>query len=88
MDWKSYEKLLITEFVLGRNSSSRVDAVNNVPHLIDKDMIRELISKMKNRKAAGPSGLVSEMIKSAGGTGFDRITDLVNKVIVGVILAV
>ena len=88
MDWKSYEKLLITEFVLGRNSSSRVDAVNNVPHLIDKDMIRELISKMKNRKAAGPSGLVSEMIKSAGGAGFDRITDLVNKVIVGVILAV
>ena len=43
---------------------------------------------MKNRNAAGPSGLVSEMIKSAGGTGFDRITDLVNKVIVGVILAV
>ena len=79
MDWKSYEKLLITEFVLGRNSSSHVDTVNNVPHLIDKDMIRELISKMKNRKAAGPSGLVSEMIKSAGGAGFDRITDLVNR---------
>ena len=34
---------------------------------------------MKNRKAAGPSGLVSEMIKSAGGAGFDRITDLVNR---------
>ena len=29
-------------------------------------MARESISKMKNRKVAGPSGVVSEMVKADG----------------------
>ena len=66
--------LLITEFALNRNSLSQADTIKNVRHFIDKDMIRESISKMKNGKAAGPSGLVSEMVKAAGEAGFDRIT--------------
>ena len=66
--------LLITEFASDRNSLSQAETVKNVPHFIDKDMIRESISKMKNEKAAGPSGLVSEMIKAAGEAGLDRTT--------------
>ena len=29
------------------------------------DIVRESVSKFKNEKAAGPSGILSEMIKSA-----------------------
>ena len=39
-----------------------------VHHFIDKGMVRETISEMKNRKMAGPSACV-KMVKSAGETG-------------------
>lgn len=39
----------------------------NLPSLIEKDMVRKSISKMKNRKAARqPSSLVSEIVKTVG----------------------
>ena len=44
-------------------------------------MVRESISKMKNGKAAGLSGVVSEMVKAAGEAGVDMITDVVNQII-------
>ena len=51
-------------------------------------MVRETISKMKNRKAAGPSCVLPGMLKAAGETGVYTITDLVNWIIVeGVIPA-
>ena len=51
-------------------------------------MIRGTTSKMKNGKSAGLSGLVSEMVKSAGETGVDILTDLINQTILeGVIPA-
>ena len=37
----------------------QADTVSGVLHLVDRDMVRESISKMKNRKAAGPPGVVS-----------------------------
>ena len=36
-----------------------------LPGLIDKDIVRKTISKMKNGKAAGPSGILLEMVKAA-----------------------
>ena len=45
-------------------------------------MVRVSISKMKNRKAAGPSTVVSEMTVAVGEAGVDIITDLVNQIIV------
>ena len=48
-----YEKLLNIEFARDMNSLSQVDTVSGVPHLIDKSMVRVLISKMKNAKEAG-----------------------------------
>ena len=38
---------------MGRNNLSEVASVNIVHHFVDKVMVRELISKMKNGKAAG-----------------------------------
>ena len=42
---------------------------------------------MNNEKAAGPTGVISKMVKAAGEAGVDMITDLVNQTIVGVIPA-
>ena len=36
---------------------------------------------IKNGKASGLSGVVSEMIKAAGEAGVDMITDLVNQIV-------
>ena len=47
-------------------------------------MIRESINKIKNGKEAGPSSVVSEMVKAAR-EKVDMITDLVNQIIVGAI---
>ena len=61
---------------------SQPDTVSGVPRLIDKDMVRESISKMKKGKAPGQIIIVSEMVKVAGQAGGDMITDLVNQIIV------
>ena len=42
------------------------------------DMIREPTSMMRNGKAAGPSSLVSEIVKAVGEAAVDMIKDLVN----------
>ena len=66
--WRSHqEKLFITEFARDMNSLSQTDTVSSIPCLIDKGMVGESISKIKNEKNAGPSGVVSEeMVKAAG----------------------
>ena len=65
--WKIYyEKLLDTEFAWDSNNLSQADTIISIPCWFDKDMIRESISKITNGKAAELSGLVSEMVKTAG----------------------
>ena len=71
-----------TVFSWDRNSLYQEDTFSGVPHLREKDMVRESISKMKNGKAAGPSDVVSEIVKTAGEAGVDMIKDLVNQIIV------
>ena len=71
-----------TGFAWDRNNLSQAASVSAVPHFIDKVMVRELISKMKHGKAAGPEGLVSEMVKATGEAEFGIFTDLVNQIIV------
>ena len=44
-------------------------------------MVKKSISKMKSGKAAGPSGIVVEMIKAAGDTGATMIRDLASAII-------
>ena len=43
--------------------------------------MKKAISKMKSGKAAGPSGIVVEMIKAAGDTGATMIRDLATAII-------
>ena len=50
-----------------------------IPIIID--MVKKAISKMKSGKAAGPSGIVVEMIKAAGDTGATMIRDLATAII-------
>ena len=45
------------------------------------DMVKKAISKMKSGKAAGPSGIVVEMIKAAGDTGATMTRDLATAII-------
>ena len=45
-------------------------------------MLRESISKIDNGKAAGLSGVVSEMVKTAREAGAEMMTDIVNQIIV------
>ena len=51
------------------------------PIPITIDMVKTAISKMKSGKAAGPSGIVVEMIKAAGDTGATMIRDLATAII-------
>ena len=44
-------------------------------------MVAKAIMKMKNGKAAGPSGIVAEMLKASGDTGVRLVADLANDMI-------
>ena len=48
------------EKFLDKNHFSEVDTVRGVHRLIDKNVIGESGSKIKNGRAAGPAGFVSE----------------------------
>ena len=80
--WKSnHMNLLNTEVTWDRKSLSQADTVSRVPCLIDKDMLRESINKIKNGRIVGPSSVLLEMVKVAGEVRLDMITDLVNQII-------
>ena len=67
-----HEQVLNTEFAWDRNSLSQADTITSIPCSIDKDTVRESISKIKNGKAAELSGVVSEMVQTAGGAGVEK----------------
>ena len=80
--WKSYyNKLLNTEFVWDRNSLSTVEPIAGPAMRIERDWVKSAINKMKSNKAAGPSGIVSEMLKASSEAGIDLVTDLVNSIL-------
>ena len=78
--WKQhYECLLNVEFPWNdKNLSS--DAIVGPPVLITASMVSTAITKMKCGKAAGPSGIVAEMLKAAGHAGVRLLTDLANAI--------
>ena len=62
--------------------SHRAPRYQNVKLIpITIDMVKKAISNMKSGKAAGPSGIVVEMIKAAGDTGATMIRDLATAII-------
>ena len=74
--WKSYhEKFLKTEFPCDRNSLSQADTITDTITItcsIDKDMVRDSISKITNGKAVKLSGVMSDIIKTAGEAGVEK----------------
>ena len=72
-----YERLLNVEFDWDPDHLS----LEGPPIPITIDMVKKAISKMKSGKAAGPLGIVVEMIKAAGDTGATMIRDLATAII-------
>ena len=50
------------------------------PPPVTKDLIRKALRKMKCGKAAGPSGIIAEMLKAAGEVGIELLTELMEVV--------
>ena len=48
---------------------------------ITLEMFTKAITKMASGKAAGPSGIVAEMLKPVGEAGAEEVRDLVKKII-------
>ena len=46
------------------------------PPPITVDLIRKALGKMKGGKAAGPSGIIAEMLKAAGEEGIELLRRL------------
>ena len=66
----------IMEFPWRKEALSTADPVLGPPPLITKDMVVKSICKMKNRKASGTSGVVTEMLKASSDICSKLIADL------------
>ena len=76
-----YERLLNVEFDWDTDHLSNKQTLEGPPIPVTIDMVKKTISKMKLGKAAGPSGIVVEMINAAGDTGATMIRDLATAII-------
>ena len=56
------------------------DAVSEPAALLQVEKIRSTIAKVKSGKAAGPSGVVVDMLKISGKEGTGWVTDVCNTV--------
>ena len=74
-------RLLNVEFDWDPDHQFNEPPLEGPPITITIDMVKKAISKMKSGKAAGPSGIVVEMIKAAGDTGATMIRDLATAII-------
>ena len=74
-----YQRLLTAEFDWDPNHLSDESPVEGPPIPITIDLVKKAISQMK--AAPGPSGIVVEMIRAAGGMGASMIRDLAAAII-------
>ena len=81
--WKAhyYDKLLNEEFPWNNDSLSQESPVQGPPIYIIEEIVHAAIRKMKTGKAAGPSGIIVEMIRAAEDEIITPITLLVNRII-------
>ena len=77
---KHYERLLNEEIPWNSDDLSNVPTAGPPIH-ITVEMVTKAIAKMNSGKAAGPSGIVAEMLNSAGITGACLVNDLANAII-------
>ena len=69
------------EFTWGRESLTNVSPVCGPSERISASEVDAAIGKMKQDMSAGPTGVVSEMLKAAGETGTMWMTDVCNAVV-------
>ena len=66
--WKQHYERLLNEEFSWNSEDLTADPVVGPPIHIDVEMVMKAITKMKTGKAAGPSGIVAEMLKASGDT--------------------
>ena len=71
-----YAWLLNVEFEWESDLLPEVAPVEGPPPPVTKDLICKALRKMKCGKAAGPSGIIAEMLKAAGEVGIELLTEL------------
>ena len=80
--WQAhYDRLLNEEFTWDPDTLSNELPVQGPAIEITTEMVSTAISKMKSGKAAGPSGIIIEMIKAAGDKFTEELTVLANKIV-------
>ena len=80
--WKQhYEKLLNAEFTWDESSLPTVDPILGPAIHITDEMVDASIKHLKSGKAAGPSGIVAEMLKTASDTVVPKLSKLINLII-------
>ena len=70
-----------TEFSWDRENLEVPEAVSGPAIIIEKEMVRDAVSKKKQGKAARPSGVIAEMLKAAAQTDIEMIIDLTNQIV-------
>jgi len=79
--WKShFEKVSNEEFAWNKDSLSDECVSGPIEEITCKE-IREAMKKMKSGKAAGPSGVYSEMLNATGEVGIQWMTNLCNAIV-------
>ena len=80
--WREhYERLLNVEFPWNPEDLSEESPVEGPSEPITLETITKAISKMASGKAAGPSGIVAEMLKPVGEAGAVEVCDLIEDII-------
>ena len=80
--WRShYEKLSNEEFDWDRDSLGEKRVVSGPIQEITRQEVRNAVAKMKCNKAPGPTGVGAELLKCAGESGIDWLTDLCNAIV-------
>jgi len=80
--WRQhYERLLNIEFAWNRDSLSAAEPILGPPPFISEKLVQTAINKMKVGKAAGPSGIVAELLKASGAECCRVVTQLTNAII-------
>ena len=57
---------MVCSLVWDPNHLDQVESIPGAPLFITVDMVSSAVGKMKTVKAAGPSGIIAEIIKAAG----------------------
>ena len=80
--WKQhYERLLNVEFPWNPDNLSHEAPIEGPSEQITHDMVAKAIKKMSLGKAAGPSGIVAEMLKPTGDAGVTLICELFEAIV-------